>query len=871
MEPGGIVELRVPNAGFDGTISGYFADTEKLIQAAVAVNGKGPGVYVTINRIKTDLLARAANRTQARAKNTTGDDDVLRRRWLLLDFDPRRPSGISSTEAEHDAALQVAHSAKETLDILGWPVPILADSGNGGHLLYSIDLPSKESTDLLKGLLKAASVKFGTPAVEVDVSVFNASRISKLYGTVAAKGDSTPDRPHRLSRMLDIPDTLEPVSLELLEAFAGKPEPQQQRATSHSTNFNLVDWISRHGIQIERGPVPDNGSDKWVLKACPFNPDHKAPDAALFRNPSGALIFKCFHASCADKKWQDFRAVYEPESVNRQGFTAGAKWAEKPQVKPQVNNHAAQPAGPQSNVDIDLDPEHAPEPAGSNKPQSILERADSLLVAAIESKEPMLVLGVGIEPSDLIIALAQCGDIFARVARGKISKAFNSRDVPLREFDARLKKAVADLRPAASATPYLLTSEGGMLCNLANAITMLQAVPLRYNSFTCRLFLETPSPWGTHGDWTDYDDVKAAEWCQRQNLNISRVIAADAADAVGRQRPAYHPVIEYWKTIEWDEIPRLDHWLSDYLGIDDTPYTRAVASKWLMSACKRIVDPNTPGERGEHWNQADYTLVLEGDQGKQKSTALRALCPKWFSDDIGKEPGTPDAAMGLQGKLIVEIAELSAFRKSDWETIKAWLVRREDHFRRPYGRRSEDFPRQNVFAASTNKHDWLTDDTGGRRFWPVRVGTLNVEGLAAARDQLWAEALHRFMSGEATYLTDDLERTASEHQLDRQEKDIWTDTIEKWIQNPLPRQAGADIRSERGKIFVNDVLSQCMDIEEKSAGNPQRGRICRVLRLAGYVNKRETPTEAKDLGHTKRLEYWEPKCQDPQDPSGSFL
>jgi len=452
MEPGGIVELRVPNAGFDGTISGYFADTEKLIQAAVAVNGKGPGVYVTINRIKTDLLARAANRTQTRAKNTTGDDDVLRRRWLLLDFDPKRPSGISSTESEHDAALQVAHSAKDTLDILGWPVPILADSGNGGHLLYSIDLPSKESTELLKGLLKAAAVKFGTPEVTVDVSVFNASRISKLYGTVAAKGDSTADRPHRLSRMLDIPETLEPVSFKLLEDFAGKPEPPPQRAPSHSTSFNLGDWISRHGVQVHRGPVPDNGSDKWVLKACPFNPDHTAPDAALFQNPSGALIFKCFHSSCADKKWQDFRAVYEPESVNRVSR------------QQRVNGSPAY-SGTSSAVPAPV-PEQ-PEPQ-TPKTQSALERAEELLNAAIDSKDPMMILGVGLTPSELIQALAQ-NEISKtqRVeAKSRIKKNFKAIDVSLREFDTRLADEIqknrglfaVEFQPAVSGLPQIMTT-----------------------------------------------------------------------------------------------------------------------------------------------------------------------------------------------------------------------------------------------------------------------------------------------------------------------------------------------------------------------------------------------------------------------------
>ena len=492
-----------------------------------------------------------------------------------------------------------------------------------------------------------------------------------------------------------------------------------------------------------------------------------------------------------------------------------------------------------------------PPPPPPAAPATILELAENLLAAAIASKDPMQVLGIGTQPSSLICALAQAGSIKQFEARRRIKDAFGV-EVPLRELDARIKAAEPVLDSAPS--PYILTSEGGMVANLANAITMLDKIPMQYNSFSHRVFLAEPAPWGTAGDWGDYDDTKAAEWCQRQNLNIGRVIASEAADAVARARPHYHPVLEYLQSQRWDGEPRIDEWLIRYMGCENTPYVRAVSAKWLMSGCKRIVDPNTPGVRGEHWNQADYTLVLEGGQGKKKSTALRSLCPLWFSDDIGKEVGTPDSALGLQGKWIVEIAELSAFRRSDWETIKAWLVRREDHYRRPYARRSEDFPRQNIFAASTNKRDWLTDDTGGRRFWPVKVGELDLEGLASVRDQLWAEAFFRFHEGEATWLSEDLERQAGEEQHERQDVDLWTDTVEAWIQNPQPRVAGSSMRSWRNEIYLSDVLVNALGLEEKSLTGLQKVRVGRILRLAGYETKRAA--RDKNDPKSKRPEYW---------------
>jgi len=163
-------------------------------------------VYTTLNPVKRDLLARASNRLELYAKHTSADADVVVRRWLPLDFDPVRPSGISSTDVEHLAALQRARTARKTLTGLGWPAPIFADSGNGAHLLHRIDLPNDHaSRDLLKRLLDSLDMLFSDEAVVVDKTTFNAARIWKAYGTVAHKGDSTVDRPHRLARLLEAP------------------------------------------------------------------------------------------------------------------------------------------------------------------------------------------------------------------------------------------------------------------------------------------------------------------------------------------------------------------------------------------------------------------------------------------------------------------------------------------------------------------------------------------------------------------------------------------------------------------------------------------------------------------------------------------
>ncbi|MGA2333947.1 MAG: hypothetical protein ABSG08_01115 [Terriglobales bacterium] len=201
-QSGQVVELRCPKTS-KGTISGYYDNAEQLASRAAALSGTVPGVYITLNPVHPDLLCRRVNHTVDYARDTTTDADILSRRWLPLDFDPVRAAGISATDAEHDAAIQRASDARDWLHGQGWSDPILADSGNGGHLLYRIELPNDAaSLALVERTLKAVAQKFSDQTVTVDVAVGNAARIWKVYGTLAAKGDSTAARPHRFARLL---------------------------------------------------------------------------------------------------------------------------------------------------------------------------------------------------------------------------------------------------------------------------------------------------------------------------------------------------------------------------------------------------------------------------------------------------------------------------------------------------------------------------------------------------------------------------------------------------------------------------------------------------------------------------------------------
>lgn len=209
LEPDQVTELRVLDAITPAdrrphVESGYFDDVDKLAEAAATVT-KAKGFYFIPNVVNPALLARAHNRLRPAGREpTTSDHDIERRRWLLIDADAKRPAGISANAQEHEAAIELAFHIRAALSHDGWPAPIVADSGNGAHLLYRVDLPANDS-DQVKRCLEALAARFSTKQVGIDTAVFNPARIWKLYGTISAKGDDTPERPHRTSRILESP------------------------------------------------------------------------------------------------------------------------------------------------------------------------------------------------------------------------------------------------------------------------------------------------------------------------------------------------------------------------------------------------------------------------------------------------------------------------------------------------------------------------------------------------------------------------------------------------------------------------------------------------------------------------------------------
>ena len=206
FEPGDVVEVRIPKTRV-GVVAGYFDDLSAMAAAICRRRREVPGGrrLLRAQQVNPALLGRAYNRLKEHAEYTTADNNILGRRWLPIDLDPVRPAGISSSDEEHAAAIQRARTIADDMARSG-AVPIIADSGNGAHLLYRIDLPNdQEALAFVSGALAELDRRYSDDAVKVDVTSANAARIWKAYGTVARKGDSIPGRPHRLSRILEVP------------------------------------------------------------------------------------------------------------------------------------------------------------------------------------------------------------------------------------------------------------------------------------------------------------------------------------------------------------------------------------------------------------------------------------------------------------------------------------------------------------------------------------------------------------------------------------------------------------------------------------------------------------------------------------------
>jgi hypothetical protein len=411
----------------------------------------------------------------------------------------------------------------------------------------------------------------------------------------------------------------------------------------------------------------------------------------------------------------------------------------------------------------------------------------------------------------------------------------------------------------------LLRSENGKLLPCYdNTALMLENSPewagvLGYNQFTGGHFiLKTPPPPITTEqgkEIEDHFDTEVVRWLERRGVMVKPDLVRRVVDGIARKN-SYHPVVDYLESLPpWDGIPRINTWLLEYCGVqssDENPnhFAMAAGEKFLISAVARVMDPGC---------KVDHLLVLEGDQGIGKSTVPRILAgDDYFSDQLA-DMGSKDAAMQLRGVWIMELAELEALNRSETARAKAFFTQQTERFRLPYGHRVVDIPRQCVFIGTTNSDTWNKDETGGRRYWPVRCRSLNLDALRHDRDQLWAEALHAYRCGRTWWLEDaEIIKEAVEEQRGRYVEDVWQEKVMQLAaEQAATPEAGADSKYvPRGYTAIPEILSR-LGMEMAKQDQAAANRVARCLKAGKwerYQKRKEDGTREWRYRPVKRGE-----------------
>lgn len=370
----------------------------------------------------------------------------------------------------------------------------------------------------------------------------------------------------------------------------------------------------------------------------------------------------------------------------------------------------------------------------------------------------------------------------------------------------------------------ILGPNGQPVSDLANTLTALRFDPFLRDCFgfdeMLRATMLTASLPGKELERprlvTDNDVGLVQEYLQRRGMpRISQGTVLQAIDMRATEMP-FHPLRYHLESLEWDGTPRLSTWLHIYLGVVASLYAAAIGEMVLISMVARIFHPGC---------KCDYALILEGPQGSGKSTVCQILGGEYYSDNLPDVTCGKDVSQHLAGKWLIEIAEMSALGKAEAAALKAFITRQDERYRPPYGRKEVIEPRQCVFIGTTNKTAYLKDETGNRRFWPLKVGKVDTHALAQDRDQLFAEAVHLYRSGANWWPDPAFEvQYIIPQQESRFEVDPWEETI-------------AEFLSTKNRVLVGQVARDCLGIQTGRVGRAEENRVIAILQRLGWEKR----------------------------------
>lgn len=359
---------------------------------------------------------------------------------------------------------------------------------------------------------------------------------------------------------------------------------------------------------------------------------------------------------------------------------------------------------------------------------------------------------------------------------------------------------------------------GKLICNVHNAIIAIDALfdgEFALDEMTQKIvmLLDGKRQICDH-DITNYQSILQEKGFSR----LSRE-TVEQAIAFKANEWSFHPIKEYLEGLKWDGKHRVDLWAKRLLGAEDNDYTTAIGRMFLVAMIARIYEPGC---------KADHVPVLEGAQGMMKSTACSVLAGEWFSDALPDIKQGKECSQHLRGKWIIEIAEMAAFDKAEATLLKSFISRSTEMYRPPFGRVEVDEPRQCVFMGTTNKSNYLKDETGNRRFWPIACTKIDIAGLIKNRDQLFAEALVLYHQGVKWWPDKDFEATHIKPQQDaRYDADPWEEAIETYLMT-------------QATTTINSVAVGALSLDVNRMGRAEQNRICRTLENLGWEKAKKT-------------------------------
>lgn len=360
----------------------------------------------------------------------------------------------------------------------------------------------------------------------------------------------------------------------------------------------------------------------------------------------------------------------------------------------------------------------------------------------------------------------------------------------------------------------VVTAKNGQpVCNAENVRRIIEGWPefkdlIWFDEFHMKYFTRWRS--NETREWTEIDGLNLMVTLQRELgfLRISEQTVHQAVMVYANKQIRNEPK-DWMESLTWDGTPRLEGFFVECFGAEDNEYIRAASKNWWISMAARIYRPGC---------KVDTMVILEGGQGRFKSTALNVIGGRWYTESH-ESVQSKDFYLVMQGKLLIEISELDAFSRAEVNTIKRVITCQSDRFRPPYGRTPQDYPRRCVLVGTTNEEEYLRDPTGGRRFWPVKIGVIDVGRIKELREQLFAEAVARLKQDEPWWIMPQ-EATVAE-QATRRQTDEWEDII-------------ADFLIGKTEVSVTQIATEALRIDVGKLDKSTQIRIAKSLHQIGW-------------------------------------